>query len=63
MAKIVKKIKGHTYLYEVTWDSQKKKQVWKYLGKTPKSDFDPEKLKDGIYKAIKKDFRIKNIEI
>ena len=25
MAKIVNKIKGHTYLYEVTWDSQKKK--------------------------------------
>ncbi|MCD6171666.1 MAG: hypothetical protein J7J36_04550 [Thermoplasmata archaeon] len=57
MAKIVKNIKGHEYIYDVTWDSQKKKQIWKYLGKA-KNDFDPEKLKDDIYKAIKKDFRI-----
>jgi len=57
MAKVVKNIKGHEYVYEVIWDSRKKKQVWKYLGKA-ESSFNPERLKDDIYKAIKKDFRI-----
>lgn len=58
MAKIVKKVKGHEYLYEVTWNPEKKKQVWKYLGKASTDDFDPEELKDDICRAIKKDFRL-----
>ena len=55
---IVKKIKGREYIYEVTWDQEKKKQVWTYRGKASK-DFDPEKFKDEIYHAIKKDYLIR----
>lgn len=58
LVQIVKKIKGHEYVYEVTWDQEKKKQVWTYRGKVSK-DFDPEKFKDEIYHAIKKDYRIR----
>lgn len=59
MAQIVKEIKGHKYIYEVSWDPEKKKQVWKYVGKAETDEgFDSEKLKDDIYKAIKKDARI-----
>jgi hypothetical protein len=41
LAQIVKKIKGHEYIYEVTWDQEKKKQVWAYRGKVSK-DFNLE---------------------
>ena len=33
MALIVKEIKGHKYIYEVSWDPEKKKQIWNYVGK------------------------------
>ena len=60
LTQVVKEIKGHKYLYEVTWDSKKKKQIWKYLGKAEVTvTFDPDKLKDDIYKAIKEDYRIR----
>ena len=55
---IVKKIKGHEYIYEVTWDQEEKKQVWIYRGKVSK-DFEPETVTDEIYHAIKKDSRIR----
>ena len=58
LAQIVKKIKGHEYIYEVTWDQEKKKQVWTYRGKVSK-DFDPETFKDEIYHAIKKNYGIR----
>ena len=58
MVQVVKEIKGHEYIYEVTWDQEKKKQVWNYRGKVAK-DFDTEKFKDEIYLAIKKDYRIR----
>ena len=55
-------IKGHKYIYEVGWDPEKKKQIWNYVGKERDSKgVDPEKLKDEIYKAIKKDYRIGGI--
>lgn len=60
MALVVKEIKGHNYIYEVSWDPEKKKQIWKYVGKAKDAkDFDPEKLKDDIYKVIKNDYRIR----
>ena len=60
MALIVKEIKGHKYIYEVSWDPKKNKQIWNYVGKERDAKgVDPEKLKDEIYKAIKKDYRIK----
>ena len=60
MALIVKEIKGHKYIYEVSWDPEKKKQIWNYVGKERDAKgVDPEKLKDEIYKAIKNDYRIK----
>ena len=58
LVQIVKNIKGHEYIYEVTWDREKKKQVWTYRGKVSK-DFDPETFKDEIYHTIKKNYRIK----
>ena len=33
MVLIVKEIKGHKYIYEVSWDPEKKKQIWNYVGK------------------------------
>ena len=60
MAQVVKEIKGHKYLYEVIWDPKKKKQIWKYLGKAEVTvTFDPDKLNNDIYKAIKEDYRIR----
>jgi hypothetical protein len=60
VALVVKEIKGHKYVYEVSWNPEKKKQIWKYVGKAnDDKDFDPEKLTDDIYKAIKKDYRIR----
>jgi hypothetical protein len=60
VALIVKEIKGHKYIYEVSWDPEKKKQIWNYVGKERDAKgVDPEKLKDDIYKAIKDDYRIK----
>jgi len=56
----VKEIKGHKYLYEVIWDPKNNKQIWKYLGKAKVTvTFDPDKLNDDIYKAIKEDYRIR----
>jgi hypothetical protein len=60
VALIVKEIKGHKYIYEVSWDPEKKKQIWNYVGKERDAKgVDPEKLKDDINKAIKNDYRIK----
>jgi hypothetical protein len=39
LVRVVKEIKGHEYIYEVTWDQDKKKQVWIYRGKVNR-DFD-----------------------
>ena len=48
------------YIYEVSWDPGKKKQIWNYVGKERDAKgVYPEKLKDEIYKAIKEDYRIK----
>ena len=58
LVQVVKKIKGHEYIYEVTWDQEKKKQVRNYRGKVAR-DFDAEKFEDEIYLAIKKDYRIR----
>jgi len=45
-------------VYEVTWDREKKKQVWNYRGKVAR-DFNAEKFKDELYLAIRKDYRIR----
>ena len=58
LVQVVKEIKGHEYIYEVTWNREKKKQVWNYQGKVTKN-FDAEKFKDEIYFAIKNDHRIR----
>jgi len=58
LVQVVKKIKGHEYIYEVTWDREKKKQVWNYRGKVAR-DFNAEKFKDELYLAIRKDYRIR----
>ncbi len=59
MGKVVKKIRGHEYTYNVKWDPEKKKQVWIYEGKIggekKKMDFDREKIKEELYHAIKRD--------
>ena len=55
---VVKEIKGHEYIYVVTWDREKKKQVWIYRGKVNR-DFDAEKFTEEIYPAIKNDYRIR----
>ena len=54
----MKEIKGHEYIYEVTWDREKKKQVWIYRGKVNR-DFDAEKFTEEIYLAIKNDYQIR----
>ncbi len=60
MTQIVKEVKGHKYIYDMSWDPEKKKQVWKYIGKAKDTEvFDPEKLIDDIYKVTKKDSRIR----
>jgi hypothetical protein len=58
MTQVVKTIKGRKYAYEVTWDSEKKKQIWKYQGRTEKR-IDSEKLKGELYCAIIRHVRIK----
>ncbi len=45
---IVKKIKVHEYIYEVTRDQEVKKQVWIYQGKVS-NDFEPETVTDECY--------------
>jgi len=63
MGKVVKMIKGREYVYDVKWDSDKKKQIWIYEGKTgekkKKESFDREKLKEELYHAIKRDAILK----
>ena len=63
MGKVVKKIRGHEYTYNVKWDSEKKKQVWIYEGKIggkkKKKDFDRDKLKEELYHVIKGDIILK----
>jgi|GEM_PF-1346910 len=63
MGKIVKRIRGHEYTYNVKWDPEKKKQVWIYEGKIggekKKKDFDRDKLKERLYHAIKRDVILK----
>ena len=33
MSRVVKAIKGRKYVYDVKWDSKRKKQIWIYKGK------------------------------
>ena len=51
MTQVIKTIKGRKYAYEVTWDPEKKKQIWKYQGRAEKK-IDLEKLKGDLYCAI-----------
>jgi len=63
MGKVVKRIKGREYVYNVKWDPEKKKQVWTYEGKIgekkKKMNLDREKLKEELYRAIKRDVILK----
>jgi hypothetical protein len=43
LVRVVKELKGHEYIYVVTWDRDKKKQVWIYRGKVNR-DFDAEQF-------------------
>jgi hypothetical protein len=61
MTRVVKTIKGRKYAYEVTWDPEKKKQTWKYQGRTEKR-IDSEKLKGELYCAIMRRARNKKDE-
>ena len=61
MAQIVKTIKGRKYIYEVKWDPQQKKQVWKYRGKFEKK-VDPEKLRGELYSAIIRHVRVQKTD-
>ena len=54
----MKEIKGHEYIYEVTWDREKRKQVWIYRGKVNRG-FDAEKFTEEMYLAIKNDYRLR----
>ena len=58
MSQIIKKIKGHKYVYDVQWDPKEKRQVWKYIGKVgprKNKDIDNQLLKKDLYHAIKND--------
>ncbi len=58
MSRVVKVIKGRKYVYDVEWDSERKKQIWTYKGKVgskKKKEFDKEKLKRDLYHTIKND--------
>lgn len=57
MSRVVKTIKGRKYIYEVKWDSQLKKQVWRYQGKI-ENKIDQEKLKKELYSAITRHARV-----
>jgi len=57
MSQIVKTIKGRKYAYEVKWDPQQKKQIWKYQGKIEEK-IDQEKLKGELYSAIMRNVRV-----
>lgn len=63
MGKVVKKIGGHEYTYNVKWDPEKKKQVWIYEGKIggkkKKKDFNRDKLKEELYHVVKRDVILK----
>jgi hypothetical protein len=51
MAQVVKTIKGRKYAYDVKWDPQQRKQIWRYQGKVEEK-IDSEKLKGELYSAI-----------
>ena len=58
MSRVVKVIKGRKYVYDVKWDSKRKKQIWIYkdkVGAKKKKEFDKEKLKRDLYHVIKND--------
>ena len=58
MSRIIKKIKGHKYVYDVKWDPTEKRQVWKYKGKVgsqKNKDIDKQQLKKDLYHSIKND--------
>jgi glycerol-3-phosphate cytidylyltransferase-like family protein len=58
MSRVVKVIKGRKYVYDVKWDSERKKQIWIYKGKVgakKKKEFDKEKFKRDLYHTIKND--------
>ena len=58
MSQIVKTIKGRKYAYEVMWDPQQKKQIWKYQGKVEEK-IDQGKLKGELYSAIMRNVRLR----
>jgi len=58
MAKVIKTINGHKYAYNVEWDADQKKQIWKYQGKIEEK-IDLEKLKKDLYRSI---FRIIRVQ-
>ena len=58
MTRVIKTIKGCKYAYEVTWNPEKKKQIWKYQGRAEKRGVS-EKLKGELYCAIMRHVRIK----
>lgn len=58
ITRFVEVIKGRKYVYDVTWDSERKKQIWIYKGKVDakkKKEFDKEKFKRDLYHTIKND--------
>jgi len=57
MAKVIKTINGHKYVYNVEWDANQKKQIWKYQGKIEEK-IDLEKLKKDLYRSIFRNIRV-----
>lgn len=58
MTRVVKEIGGRKYLYEVVWDSEEKRQVWKYRGKVggdKESKPNPDELRERIYHEISRE--------
>jgi len=66
MARIIKTISGHRYVYDVTWDKVQKRRIWRYVGKFEKDYYKQEnarvinrgfldKLLDSLYNRVKRD--------
>ena len=64
MAIVTKKINGHDYKYEATWDKQEKRNKWVYLGPVKSKIFEnsnrtversDKEVFDHLYNKLKRD--------
>lgn len=55
MSEIIKERNGNKYVYDVTWNKEKKKQEWEYKGKiveNTKVEIDTRKFKSELFKKL-----------